>query len=221
MLHSTSIFQPRSSRHSPQQADADDAIVLADIAEVLPGLTLRGPDAGLSSPDGNFHLLRIGDVAGNGIIQCAETSPIKLEPEQAEKYRLAPRDVLLANRGARIIAGLFQCPFPTVAGNQFYIIRARTETILPEYLLWFLNLDSTRQALLGEARGSALQSIPVSAVRTLPVPVPPLSVQARIVAISDLQREEADVVTRILSRRSAFVAELLRRAATGTHQPFQ
>lgn len=175
---------------------------LREVASVALGITLRGADASRHDPDGTHQLIRIGDLSEDGIVHCPESSLIKLDPETATRSALRQGDVLLAARGTRMTAGLFEGYKPAVAGGQFLVIRPRTNILLADYLRWFLNLPSTQETLVGRARGSYVRSLPASALGELEIPIPPLPQQHAIAALRALRLREKDLMARLASHRA-------------------
>jgi len=175
---------------------------LREVASVALGITLRGADASRHDPDGTHQLIRIGDLSEDGTVHCPESSLIKLDPETATRSALRQGDVLLAARGTRMTAGLFEGYKPAVAGGQFLVIRPRTNILLADYLRWFLNLPSTQETLVGRARGSYVRSLPASALGELEIPIPPLPQQHAIAALHALRLREKDLMARLASHRA-------------------
>lgn len=175
---------------------------LREVASVALGITMRGADASRHDPAGSHQLIRIGDLSEDGIVNCAEPNLIQVDPENASRFTLRHGDVLLAARGSRMTAGLFDGHYRAVAGGQFLVIRPRADVLLADYLRWYLNLSSTQEALAGRARGSYIRSLPASALGELEIPIPPLSQQQAIAALHVLRLREKDIMAQIAARRA-------------------
>lgn len=178
---------------------------LREVASVTLGITLRGADASRHDPSGTHQLIRIGDLSEDGILHCSEPNLIKLGPEPANRSALTIGDVLLAARGTRMTAGIFDGQQPSVAGGQFLVIRPRSNILLTNYLHWFLNLPITQEALAAAARGSYVRSLPVSAVADMEIPVPPLPQQQAIAALHTLRLREKMLMARLAAQRALLV----------------
>lgn len=178
---------------------------LREVASVALGITLRGADASRHDPEGTHQLVRIGDLSEDGTVHCAAPALIKVDPEAAHRYTLRPGDVLLAARGARMTAGLFEGSHPSVAGGQFLVLRPHPSVLIPEYLRWFLNLPLTQEALAAAARGSYVRSLPVSAVADVEIPVPPLPRQHAIAVLHTLRLREKALMARLAVQRALLV----------------
>lgn len=190
-------------------------IPLANLADISSGLTLRGTDAAKPASDGNYHLLRIGDLREDGSIQIDAPSMIKLDPSLGDKHRLRCGDVLVASKGSRATAAVFDSATPSVAGGQFFVVRLKSDGLLPEYLRWYLNLTETQARLMGAARGSFVQAIPIAAMRELEIELPSIQTQHQIVTVYKLHIEEQRLLKLIAVKRSQLVQAQIAALAAG------
>jgi hypothetical protein len=192
---------------------------LANLADVSSGLTLRGSDAAKAAADGNYHLLRIGDLREDGCIQIDAPAKIKIDPNVGAKHRLRVGDVVVACKGSRATAAVFDSSFPTVAGGQFFVVKQKTDRLLPGYLRWYLNLSETQSRLMESARGSFVQAVPVAAMREFEIELPSLEMQHRIVRLHELHNEEQRLMKLIAAKRSQLVQTQIAALASGKLKP--
>lgn len=66
-----------------------------------------------------------------------------------------------------------------------YVITPNPDHINARFLIYLLHSSSVRNYILAQADGSTVVSISMAALRKIPIPIPPLEEQARIVAILD------------------------------------
>lgn len=164
---------------------------LDSIAEIRMGATLRGRDATRPVPDGRFSFLRIGDISQDGTFDQAEL--VHIEPNEAinEALILKAGDVLFPNRGTRTTALSFPgSAGPTIAGSQFFILRANPKKVWPEYLSWFLRSEVAHQHFEERRKGSYVQIIQRKDIGELEMPLPSLADQHKIVEIALLAQRE-------------------------------
>lgn len=192
---------------------------LANLADISSGLTLRGSDAAKASADGNYHLLRIGDLREDGRIQIDDPAMIKIEPGSGDKHRLRPGNVVVASKGSRATAAVFESTIPTVAGGQFFVIRLKTNRLLPAYLRWYLNLPEIQARLMESARGSFVQAIPIAAMREFEIQLPPPETQHQIVTLHELHNEEQRLLKLIAEKRSQLIQIQIANLAAGKIKP--
>jgi hypothetical protein len=182
---------------------------LADVATVQLGITFRGADAARHDPDGTHQLIRIGDISEDGDIRIAAPSLIKFDDQVMARGELREGDVLVAARGTRMTAAVFDGSYSAVVGGQFCIVRPDAEQLLPAYLRWFLNLPLTQENLLSQARGSYVRSLPASALSNLLIPVPSIGHQRAVAKIHELRLREKHLMARLSECRALLVDNTL------------
>lgn len=191
---------------------------LSTIAEIRAGVTLRGRDATRAVPDGPFHLIRIGDIEengqiiGDGIARISPREPIS--PDQL----LRPRDVLVAARGSRNTAAVYELDLPNpIAGSQFFILRPAS-AVDARYLAWFLRSNAVRRHFDTRRKGSYVQLIQVADLAEIEVPLPPLVQQRQFVELAELAETEHRLSVRLTELRARYFDHLLSgRARAFTH----
>jgi hypothetical protein len=196
-----------------------DSARLGEIADVKSGLTLRGAYAASSISEAGPHYLRISDLTEDGRVAVRHVDRIRVPDRSIEKYRLRQNDVVLANRGNRLTSALFDKQFDAVAGSQFYVLRVRDQNVMPEFLRWFLNLDTTTAYLVAKSTGSYIKSLPIGELRTLAVPIPSLEIQRIVVALAELRIREKELIARLEDLRETLLQQTLRNAVLKTASP--
>ena len=169
-----------------QEADAEVPVQpLNEVAEVFAGVaygksmtTEQGDDPSVSA-----GLVRAADVTRTG----ARSPSLFLTKEGGarveSKHRLRAGDVLLTTSGT--IGKLTAVSEPAgtvgaVAAKSLVVIRPR-ERISSPFLKSLLASEVYQEWFRGHARGATVQDLSVRTLRHLPVPVPPVPVQERVV----------------------------------------
>lgn len=138
-------------------------------------------------------------------------------PEKSrETASLKSGDVVVSLRGTRNPAAVAQdfdrLAKPVFATLDVAVIRLRSE-LHPEYLAWFLNLPETQETFAVDRSGSVAPRLPLSALRLLSVPVPPLPQQRVIAALAAEGDREVELLSQIQQSRHRLLNELLRQSA--------
>lgn len=177
---------------------------LAQIADIRQGLTLRGPDAARSVPEGTHALIRIGDISPDAVLDT-DADFARIKPDRVpDELLLRPGDVLFPARGTRVTPVVFGgTPAPAVVGPQFFILRPKPGKLLPEFLAWWLMLPASRAWFDAHRRGTYVQLIARPTLAEMDVPLPPLETQRHAAAVLDLQRRERQLATRLLDLQRA------------------
>ena len=175
---------------------------LRDIAEFRIGYQFRGkvvPD-----PAGTVRVVQIKDVDADLRITVADLMTVTLD--RPEPYLIQPGDVLFLSRGHRLYATLVpEVELNTIATGYFFILRPNNRVVLPEYLAWSLNQPGFQDALRPYHRGTHIPMVSRTDVENLPIQVPPLQVQGRVLKLNELLDQERRLFAAIQEKRSLLV----------------
>lgn len=146
--------------------------------------------------------------------ELAETLYPDLEADsKIHKHLLKKGDVLFAAKGARNFAAWYENDtIPAVASTSFFVIRLNDTTVLPGYLVWFLNHPGTQTLLKGQARGSSIASISKAVLSELEIPVPTIQKQKLILQLYKLRNKEKNLKQQIEILREKEIQHLLIKA---------
>ena len=183
---------------------------LSELADVFTGITLRGESASKKDPNGTHRLIRISDISSDGVVGDGAPGRVLVDGKDTDRYTLRPGDVLVAARGSRLTAAVFDRAERAVAGSQFLVIRVlpHHSGLSPGFLAWYLNLPAVQEQLAAQMRGSYIRSLPASVLSRLQVSVPDHRKQAAIVELTELQREENRLTKQIADRRAQLIQQL-------------
>lgn len=180
-------------------------VPLADLAERIDyGVTASSMTAAIGP-----KFLRITDIQDDQV-DWPSVPYCSISASDEASYLLASGDIVFARTGAttgKTFLVLF-CPDRAVFAS--YLIRLRTKRgiIDPGYLAWFFRTQDYWAQITSTASGTAQPGINASKLRTLVIPVAPISEQRRIADILD----KADAIRR--KRKGAIaLTEDLRRSA--------
>ncbi len=124
------------------------------------------------------------------------------------KHMLQTGDVLFAAKGTKNFATVFENHnMAAVASTSFFVIRITDKTILPDYLVWFLNLPTIQYLLKSKAWGTAIPSIRKPVLDELEITIPPIEKQKIIVKLSKLASNEEEIRTQIASLQKHLIKQ--------------
>lgn len=162
--------------------------------------------------EGNYRFIQIKDFDDHRQLlqgQLFRVTPKRIE----ERYIVKQGDVLFLSRGHKLFASAVTDPLKdTIAAYYFYILRLETPHLLPEYLAWYINQQPAQAFLETNMRGSYMKMIPKHAIGHLPVEIPSLDTQRRILALNNLRIQEQELVNEISRKRNQLVEHLCLRA---------
>ncbi len=158
---------------------------LGEVAEFKNGLNYNKNSNGQTLP-----VVGVGDFQSNYIVPIGNLQSATIDGTLADEYAIRRNDILtVRSNGSKELVG--RCMLvPDVDETTSYsgfIIRIRfdADQIAPRFLLHFMKSSSTRERLTREGGGANISNINQRKLSSLPVPVPPLPEQRRIVGILD------------------------------------
>jgi len=177
---------------------------IQDITIVLSGVYLK------EIPMGEVNYLQIKDFDRGGEIITPLVASLELNT-RTEKHILSEGDLLFAAKGLFNFCALYsKNTGKSVASSSFLVIKIKdTNEILPEYLCWLLNRDKTLSNLKNQAVGSTMLSITKSQIEEYEIPVPPIDVQRKIIAIAGLQKQEQALYKKIADLQKQLIDKQL------------
>ena len=170
-----------------------------------------------SSESGNVRFLRITDITDSGVTWL--TVPFcKCPPELLEKYRLMSGDIVFARIGATTGKSyLINDPPPSVFAS--YLIRVRTKNqVDPAFLSHFFKSSNYWQQVNAQKNANLKKGVSGSLLKTLLVPVPPLTEQRKIASVLGLVQRAIRQQEQLISLTTELKKSLMRKLFTeGLH----
>ncbi len=162
---------------------------LSDIAKITSGIN------GRRNPEGSIYYLSARDFISSHEIDT-HIAPSLMPSSKMDRHFLEKGDVLVLSKGhhgftAHTYQGEKQ---PAVASSIFMVLKNIESTVIPEYLMWFINLSTTQNELIKYGRGSVLPAINKTILGDLMIDVPDLESQHKIVALDQLKKQETKII---------------------------
>jgi restriction endonuclease S subunit len=118
--------------------------------------------------------------------------------EKISKSILTGGDILFSAKGNKNISVVYESNIgPAVASSTFFVIRLTRQTILPQYLSWFLNHPRTQKYLKAQAKGASPPSISIKTLYDLEIEIPNIDTQREIIRIDVLRKKEQSLIQQI------------------------
>ena len=161
--------------------------------------------------ESGIPVITIGNVQYSGLELGALRYVTQQKAEQLSRYDVQEGDILFARMGT---VGRC-CVVPDWASNWLYnyhLIRVVLDksAVLPQYVHWSIRASSDVEEYLNETiRGATRQGVNQKIVGGLPIRVPPIDDQHRIVAYLDDLQAKVDAVKRLQAETQAELAALL------------
>ncbi len=184
---------------------------ITEIADIQIGYQFR-KKIELDDP-GTNRVIQIRDFDENHTLNREGLSRVRID-KPIEQYLIHRGDVLFLSRGHRNWAAPIVDELQdTVAAAHFFVITVRKEAIMPEYLAWYINQSPAQEYLHNIARrGTHMPLVTLSAFKGLPVEVPDMATQHRIVELSRLMEREKKLLAELQGKRLLLINTLSLKA---------
>lgn len=180
--------------------EAKKKLKLKDIANIFSGIYER------TDPNGDILYLQTKDCSDS--IATKYASRVFPTPK-AQKNLLQHNDILFACKGTNYLCLTYKQEEDAVASTSFFVIRVKSDKVLPEYLCWFLRQPATKSYFKTFQTGSATPLIRKQNVDELEINIPELHTQTLIVKIDELSQREKHLQETIIKRKELIIKQLL------------
>jgi restriction endonuclease S subunit len=199
---------------APVKRKEDMRQQVTDIADIHLGYQFR---KGLEPTDDGTHwVIQIRNFDENLILKKESLFRVRLD-KTIEQSLIKKGDVLFLSRGHKNWAApISDNLHDTVAVSHFFILKIRSNEVMPEYLAWYINQATAQEYLHSNARrGTHMPLIPMSAFKGLIVEVPAKEIQEKIVELSRLMEKEKRLLNELQEKRALFINAVCLNASKG------
>jgi hypothetical protein len=168
-------------------SDFANNLVLSSLASIKVGYPMRGR---IEQVDGTgIRAVRLKDVSQSESIKWDECIETDLAGRN-EPHWLEAGDVLFAAHGSHNTASYIdesfnELSFKAVATPMFFVLRVFEDSVLPEYLSWFINAVPSQRYFEQHAEGTRTKSVRRQVLESLDVVIPSQEAQEKIVSLAN------------------------------------
>lgn len=160
--------------------DSGTVGTLSSVVRITAGRSIRSTDLMDEPPtERSVGYVRIKDLNQGKVVRTSSW----LRPELArveQRWTLLPGDVLVSKSGTiGKVALVRNGAVGAIAANGLYVLRADQERLDAGFLLAYLASPACQNWLSAQSRGAVTQHLNRAVLDELPIPLPPLSMQAR------------------------------------------
>ena len=192
--------------------DATHSNKLASLGAISAGYPFRGKIDAL--PEGRVAVIQMRNADPDAGIDWNGLSRIEL-PRVSSKTFLRPGDIILSTRGGRNFPYYIEeRAEDVVCSPHFFVIRVKEGTILPQFLAWQMGQKPAQDYFAAGATGSYILNLKREVVESLPIIIPPLAEQHRIVELNAAAQAERATLSRIIENRATEMAVIAQQLLT-------
>jgi hypothetical protein len=181
---------------------------LNTIADIRTGHTFRGSIH--EDPKGNIPVLQIKDLKDQVMLTADNLPRINWQSTKAIAT-VQPGDILLPARGEYYRASVLQGDEPVIATSQLFVLRLTSIDITPEYLGWYMNQRVAQNYFLTHRSGTSMPMLNKQSLGALPVEVPPLATQEKIVSVQRCWEQEKQLTEKLLANREQLLTGIFHQ----------
>lgn len=180
---------------------------LSKLAHVISGHHFR--ERLRPASDGNVAVIQMKDVVDDELMPSSRFVRVQLSPAP-ERVLIRDGDIVLRARGESYSGVLARGRFEkTVVAAPLTLIRVHSSVVLPGYLVWFINHPAVQAELGSLATGTHVRTVSKAAIEALPIPVPPIARQQKIVGFAALADAEHALLGKISASRKRLAEGIL------------
>lgn len=184
---------------------------LGNTASVRSGLVLSRKQARETS-DIRYPLLTLRAINPAGYIDLSELDIFNATERLSNEYVTQPGDVIVRLTAPYTAVLIDESTSGTVVSSNFVIIRSDRQQVLPEYLYWLINTQSTKRAIYENTGSNVLGAIKAKYFSDFELP--PITIeQQRFVADTNLLAiKESRLLRELAAEKEKYHALILERA---------
>jgi type I restriction enzyme S subunit len=155
---------------------------LGEVASIVRGASPRPIQSFITDAVDGVPWIKIGDVAAEGKYITATAERVT-EAGASKSRRVYPGDFVLSNSmsfGRPYISKIEGC-----IHDGWLAVSGFSDSYIPDFLYHLLRSAPVQAEFARRAGAGTVQNLNAEIVRSVPIPIPPLSEQSRIVAILD------------------------------------
>nr|WP_321496486.1 restriction endonuclease subunit S [uncultured Methanolobus sp.] len=187
-------------------------IKIKDIATVQMGYSFRSKLE--ASENGNIAVIQMKDLLDDNTVECTGLMKIDM-PNPKEQHFARIGDMVFRSRGqVNTSAVILEDPEDAIIAAPLLRIRVTDpETVLPEYLNWYISQTDAQRYLTSVQAGTSVNMIRSKQLEQMPVHIPSLSIQKNIVELAALSARERTILNTLAEKRDKYISTLLLQLA--------
>lgn len=168
-----------------------------------------------SLESGSVAVIQMKDLTDSNLVCCDELAKVDMETPKGH-HLLRPGDLIFRSRGLTSTSALLvDDPGVAVLAAPLLRIRITGNSILPEYLNWYISQPPAQSYFASCAEGTALKMISKQSLENLELFVPSRARQQQIMAMASLAAEEQRLLKSLADKRNHYISATLLQVAQG------
>lgn len=180
---------------------------LSDLVRIRSGMvvpkTVNNDEDQLT--DAFVRMIGTSDYDDDGVLRKGLQANVLIKPA-IEKNFLQKNEILFNSKGRRFFAALFQNEYSyTIASASFLVLNIKSNEVLPEFLVWYLNHPDTLKIFNSKIDTQAMPSITKQELGELDIIIPNFATQKQIIHLDSLKKEQIAIQKRLIVLKENFI----------------
>lgn len=176
---------------------------LSEIVEIKSGYLFKSRI--INDPCGQVRVIQLKDIDDNGAIYMNKLLTVSDKEVKGADF-LRKGDIIFKSKSARYTAAVFNDDSNNaIITVHFFLLRLKTDQILPAYLAWYINQKPAQRYFKTKAGGTRIPIVTKKILEELEVSIPSLPTQEKIVAVNNLFIKEKKLLTELKEKREILV----------------
>lgn len=174
-------------------------VVLEDVADLSVGYPFRS-----TCVPGERGALTcfLKDIDSSGVLNVAALKRVE-EANPSASHLACVGDVIFRSRGSNFVAAVVpKTSEPVLVAAPLILIRVKSSVVLPEYIVWLINGSCGDFYFKEHAKGTGIPLISKAVLEKMPIKLPKLEDQQRIVDLVELNKKEQLLLSEIAVRKN-------------------
>jgi hypothetical protein len=188
-------------------------IKLIKIASIQSGYSFRTRLESMET--GSVAVIQMKDLTNANRVCCDELVKVDMDTPK-EHHLVRSGDLIFRSRGLTSNSALLvDDPGDAVLAAPLLRISVTSDSILPEYLNWYISQHPAQSYLTSCSEGTALKMISKQSLENLEIFVPSIARQRLVIEMASLAAEEQRIMKSLAEKRHHFISATLLNLAQG------
>lgn len=188
-------------------------IELSKIVSIQSGFSFRIRLESMET--GLVAVIQMKDLTSTNQVCCDELVKVDMDTPKGH-HLVRPGDLIFRSRGLTSTSALLvDDPGVAVLAAPLLRIRVTNNSILPEYLNWYISQPPAQSYFASCAEGTALKMISKQSLENLEVIVPSIARQQLVVEMASMAAEEQRILKTLTEKRKQYISSKLLQWAQG------
>ena len=183
---------------------------LKEIASIRSGLVLARKQANRPTPY-RHPLITLRAILPEGSIDTGQLDIYDAKEPLGEEYLTQPGDIIVRLTAPYTAVLIEPDTAGIVVSSNFIIIRANEQSVLPEYLSWYLNTQNIKTDIYSNATSNMLGAVKARYFSELELTLPSLMQQQSIARLNALARRETRLLQKLAEMKKQLYTYILEQ----------